>query len=69
MELLVEQLKPARRRNAATKLIGLTRLFQRVMAFIVDILEKRLQPSAIELLYQIDQELGLEARWDLAAPH
>jgi hypothetical protein len=48
-------------------LFGSHDLSEHVEAFIVDILEKRLQPSAQELLHWIDQELGLEARWDLAA--
>jgi hypothetical protein len=40
---------------------------EQIASLIRDILRRRLQPSASELLLQIERILGLEARWDLTA--
>jgi len=42
-------------------------LAEQTTKFIVDILRRRQQPSAPELVEQIERNLGMEARWDLAA--
>jgi len=42
-------------------------LLKKTAELIVGILRRRQQPSAPELLEQIERKLGLEARWDLAA--
>jgi hypothetical protein len=42
-------------------------LFEQTTELILEILRRRLQPSASELLAQIESTLGLQARWDLTA--
>jgi len=46
-------------------LFGSQELSERIAVVVAHILQKRRQPSARELLDQIENALGLEARWDL----
>lgn len=48
-------------------LFGSSELSERVAEFITTLLNEQRQPSARELLGEIERELGLEARWDLLA--